>query len=67
MIWQKRRLEIFEDFDREIYGQSSRENAGLTWKVVSQEDTNVGGIDVITKQLIGHVDNSEYPAINCRY
>jgi hypothetical protein len=61
--WQKRRLEIFEDFDREIYGRVPAKTPAVTWKVVSEQDTNVGGVLAITKQLIGHVDNSEYPAI----
>jgi hypothetical protein len=61
--WEKRKLEIFEDFDREIYGRVPAKTPAVTWRVVSEEDTNVGGIDVITKQLVGHVDNSGYPAI----
>ena len=61
--WEKRKLEIFEDFDREIYGRVPAKTPAVTWKVVSEEDTNVGGIPATTKQLVGHVDNSEYPAI----
>ncbi len=61
--WEKRKLEIFEDFDREIYGRVPAKTPAVAWKVVSEEDTNVAGIPVVTKQLVGHVDNSEYPAI----
>ncbi len=61
--WEKRKLEIFDDFNREIYGRVPAKTPSVAWKVVSEEDTNVAGIPVITKQLIGHVDNSEYPAI----
>jgi hypothetical protein len=61
--WEKRKLEIFEDFDREIYGRVPVKTPAVAWKVVSEEDTNIGGISVNTKQLVGHVDNSEYPAI----
>jgi hypothetical protein len=60
--WEKRKLEIFEDFDREIYGRVPAKTPAVAWKVVSEEDTNIGGIAVNTKQLVGHVDNSEYPA-----
>ena len=61
--WEKRKLEIFEDFDREIYGRVPAKTPAVTWKVVSEEDANIGGIGVTTKQLVGHVDNSEYPAV----
>jgi hypothetical protein len=61
--WEKRKLEIVEDFDREIYGRVPAKTPAVKWKVVSEEDTNVGGIAVNTKQLVGHVDNSGYPAI----
>ncbi|MGA2070017.1 MAG: acetylxylan esterase [Sedimentisphaerales bacterium] len=61
--WEKRKLEIFEDFDREIYGRVPAKTPAVAWRVVSEQDTNLGGIPVITKQLVGHVDNSEYPAI----
>jgi hypothetical protein len=62
--WEKRKLEIFEDFDREIYGRVPAKTPAVAWKVVSEEDVNVGGITATTKQLVGHVDNSGYPAIN---
>ena len=61
--WEKRKLEIFADFDREIYGRVPAKTPAVTWKVVSEEDTSVGGVAVNKKQLVGRVDNSEYPAI----
>ncbi len=60
--WEKRKLEIFEDFDREIYGRVPAKTPAVTWKVVSEEDTVNGDFPINTKQLVGHVDNSEYPA-----
>ena len=62
--WEKRKLEIFEDFDREIYGRMPGETPAVAWKVGSQKDTVDGDYPVRIKQLVGHVDNSAYPAIN---
>ena len=56
--WQQRRPEIIEDFDREIYGRVPTNVPAVRWEVVSKTMTNNGAVAVITKQLIGHVDNS---------
>jgi hypothetical protein len=62
MWWKKRRPEIVEDFDREIYGRVPTNVPAVKWEVTSTTRTN-GDVPVITKQLAGHVDNSSYPAI----
>jgi hypothetical protein len=64
MWWQKRRPEIVEDFDREVYGRMPANVPKVTWKIMSTVRTNSGDISVITKQLIGHADNSSYPQID---
>lgn len=61
--WEKRKAEIFEDFDREVYGRVPAKTPAVTWEVVSREETAEGEVPVITKQLVGHVDNSGYPAV----
>ncbi len=61
--WKRRRLEIFEDFDREIYGRVPRRTPSVSWEIFSETDTVNGHYPVTTKQLIGHVDHSVYPAI----
>ncbi|MBN1832865.1 MAG: acetylxylan esterase [Deltaproteobacteria bacterium] len=61
--WKKRKLEIFEDFDREIYGRVPERTPTVDWEVISEKDTVNGDCPVTTKQLVGHVDHSEYPAI----
>jgi hypothetical protein len=61
--WEKRKLEIKEDFDREIYGRVPDNTPAVFWKVRSEKDTLNGSNPVHIKQLIGQVDNSAYPAI----
>ncbi len=62
--WQKRRPEIVEDFDREVYGRMPKNTPKVTWQVISTTDTVNGGQPMKLKRLIGQVDNSSYPAIN---
>jgi hypothetical protein len=61
--WTKRRPEIVEDFDREIYGRVPANAPKVNWEVVSSSRDKNGDFPVITKKLVGHVDNSSYPAI----
>ena len=61
--WNKRRAEIVEDFDREIYGRTPKVTPKVNWEIVSTKNEMNGDVPVITKNIIGHVDNSSYPAI----
>ena len=61
--WKKRRPEIVEDFDREIYGRVPKDTPKVNWEVISTTKEMNGEVPVITKKLVGHVDNSSYPAI----
>ncbi len=61
--WNLRRPEIVEDFDREVYGRTPKVTPKVTWEVKSVKEEKVGDVPVITKELVGHVDNSSYPAI----
>ncbi len=63
MWWQQRRPEIVEDFDREIYGRVPANTPKVNWEVVSTIKTNNGSVPVITKKLIGYVDNSSFTNI----
>ena len=63
MWWQQRRPEIVEDFDREIYGRAPVNTPKVDWAVTSTTKEMVGAIPVVTKTLVGHVDNSLYPLI----
>jgi (4-O-methyl)-D-glucuronate---lignin esterase len=62
--WSKRRPEIVEEFDREIYGRMPKNTPNVNWEVVSATNEMSGGVPVITKKIVGHVDNSSYPQIN---
>lgn len=64
MWWKKRRPEIVEYFDRDIYGRVPAHTPKVNWQVVSTTKETVGDYPVITKQLLGHVDNSSYPLIS---
>jgi hypothetical protein len=59
----KRRPEIVEDFDREVYGRVPKEVPKVTWEVTGTTEEKVGNIPAITKKLVGHVDNSKCPEI----
>jgi hypothetical protein len=62
--WRKRRAEILELFDREVYGRRPKNIPKVHWTVASTTEDKAGSVPVITKQLIGRVDNSGYPALN---
>ena len=63
-MWVKeRRPEIVEDFDREVYGRVPKETPKVKWEVKDTLNEKVGDIAVVTKKLVGQVDNSSYPLI----
>ncbi len=62
--WDIRRPEIVEDMDREVYGRLPKNIPKITWTVKILDREVVSRVPVIAKQIIGHVDNSSYPAIN---
>jgi hypothetical protein len=62
--WRRRRAEIQEMFDREVYGRLPANIPKVNWSVASTTEEVVGGVPMITKQLVGRVDNSGYPLLN---
>ena len=62
--WRKRRPEIKEYFDREIYGRIPQPVPKVRWEILSIRKDTVKNIPVINKELLGHVDNSSYPLIS---
>src|SRR5215203_6647467 len=63
MWWKQRRPEIVEDFEREVFGRVPASVPAVKWEVKQTVNAQIAGLPVIAKQLIGHVDNSAYPAI----
>ena len=61
--WGRRRPEIVEDFEREVYGRVPKDVPKVTWTVAETVETRVGGLPVVARRVIGHVDNSAHPAI----
>ena len=61
--WRRRRLEIIEEFESEIYGRLPENIPPVKWEVVSVTDTVVGNLPIREKLLKGVVDNRAYPAI----
>ena len=63
-VWRsKRRAELLEDFQREIYGRTPKNAPKVTWTIVSTANGTNGEMPIVTKQLLGKVDNSSHPAI----
>ncbi|MCX2681827.1 acetylxylan esterase [Galbibacter sp. EGI 63066] len=61
--WENRRAELFELFDREVYGRLPENLPEVTWEVVSEKDTVEGEASMKLRELVGRVDNSAYPDI----
>jgi hypothetical protein len=61
--WSKRRPEIVEDFDREIYGRVPKNVPNVKWEVTSTTNGMNGDVPIVTKALVGHADNSSYPQV----
>ncbi len=66
--WWRRRQEIVEDFDREVYGRVPANVPAITWTLTNSAPSTVmangKSVAVVTKTLRGHVDNSACPAIS---
>jgi hypothetical protein len=63
MWWEIRRPQIVEDFDREIYGRMPADIPQVRWEIVKDTIEMNGNVQVHTKKLLGHVDNSAYPVV----
>jgi hypothetical protein len=61
--WPKRRAEIVEDFEREVYGRIPKNVPKVKWVVTKTVEGESGGIATVTKTLAGIVDNSAFPQI----
>jgi hypothetical protein len=64
--WARRRTELVELFEREIYGRIPANMPAVTWTVIKNERGESHGVPAITRELVGHVDNSEYPELSVK-
>ena len=62
--WDSRRPQIVEAFDRDVFGRVPKQTPAVKWELISTTPDEVGGLPVVTKRLLGRVDNSAYPLIN---
>lgn len=54
MWWEKRRPDIVEDFEREVYGRMPKNVPAVTWRVTQSINTVIGGVPVIARRVAGH-------------
>ena len=64
--WGRRRPELVEDFEREVYGRVPKGVPNVSWSIMETRETMVGEIPVVEKQLQGRVDNSSCPSIEVK-
>ena len=64
MWWKLRRPELMKGFEQEMYGRIPEKTPKVTWTAKITDREFVGRTPVIARQMIGHVDNSEYPLID---
>jgi hypothetical protein len=64
MWWKRRRPEIVEDYEREVYGRVPANVPAVTWTVAAVDNERIGFMLVVAKKLLGHVNNSAHPAIS---
>ncbi len=62
--WTQRRPQIVEAFDLEIFGRVPANTPKVRWEVASTTRELNADIPIVTKKLVGHVDNSSYPLIS---
>jgi hypothetical protein len=61
--WPKRRAEIAEEFEREVYGRVPKNVPKVEWEVTKTDEGESGGIVTVSRTLVGHVDNSAFPKL----
>ena len=64
MWYRDRRPQIVEDFEREVLGRVPKNAPKVAWMVTNTSQIMVGPYPAVSKELVGHVDNSSYPLIN---
>jgi hypothetical protein len=60
----RRRPELIEHFQRDVYGRIPQGVPAVTWTVKETRDGSAGEIPVVEQQIVGNVDNAACPEIN---
>ena len=63
--WDQRRPEILEAYSKYVYGRVPANVPKVNWTATTDREM-IGFTPVIAKDLIGMVDNSDYPAISVK-
>ncbi len=61
--WKVRRPQLVTLFNQDIYGYMPKDIPPVQWRVVSVKHELNGKVPVITKQLVGHVQNPHCPSL----
>ncbi len=61
--WKRRRPEIAEDFEREVYGRVPPDAPKIEWRVVRTAEDKAGPFPSLARELRGRADNREFPEI----
>ncbi|GAA0877379.1 hypothetical protein GCM10009119_03470 [Algoriphagus jejuensis] len=62
--WDKRKTELVELFDREMYGRTPENLPSVQWQLILEKDTLIGNTLAVYRRMKGIVDNSDYPSIS---
>ena len=62
--WKKRRPEIVELLESEVYGRIPENVPEVKWEVRQTREVEAGGKPAIQQEIVGVVDNSACPEIN---
>ena len=66
MWWEKRRPEIVDMYEKYVYGRVPANVPKVNWTVTTTDHEMIGFTPVIAKDLIGTVDNSDFPGITVK-
>ncbi len=61
--WNRRRPQIVELFEKEVYGRVPKDVPAVKWTLKESRDAVAGGIPVIEQHIVGTADNSACPEI----
>ncbi len=64
--WQRRRQEIADDFEAEVYGRVPDSVPPVVWTVADSAPERIGGLSAVTRHVVGHLANAQGAALDIR-